>query len=172
MICLITGPSHTGKTLLAQRLLEQYHYPYLSIDHLKMGLIRSGQTTLTPEEDEALRDYLWPIIREIIKTAIENKQHLIIEGDYIPYDYKKDFSNDELAFISDICLIFSEAYIEKNYDQILSFGNIIEQRLDQTYPKEQVIKENKLALSGCKKYGSYYQLINNNYQVNWKPEII
>ena len=39
MVILIAGGSHTGKTLLAQRLLERHHYPYLSIDHLKMGLI-------------------------------------------------------------------------------------------------------------------------------------
>ena len=69
MILLLAGPSHTGKTALAQRLLEQYHYPYLSIDHLKMGLIRSGQTGLTPMDDDALTAYLWPILREIIKTA-------------------------------------------------------------------------------------------------------
>ena len=54
MVVLIAGCSHTGKTLLAQRLLKQYHMPYLSIDHLKMGLIRSGQTSLTPEDDDAL----------------------------------------------------------------------------------------------------------------------
>ena len=45
-----------------------------------MGLIRSGNTVLTPEDDDALTDYLWPIVREIIKTAIENKQNLIVEG--------------------------------------------------------------------------------------------
>ena len=58
-------------------MLEKFNYPYLSIDHLKMGLIRSGSTTLTPEDDDALTDYLWPVIREIIKTAIENSQNLI-----------------------------------------------------------------------------------------------
>ena len=46
MIILITGATHTGKTLLAQKMLEEYSYPYLSIDHLKMGLIRSGNTGL------------------------------------------------------------------------------------------------------------------------------
>ena len=51
MIILISGTSHTGKTLLAQKLLDKYKYPYLSIDHLKMGLIRSGYTTLTPDDD-------------------------------------------------------------------------------------------------------------------------
>ena len=59
MIILITGASHTGKTVLAQKLLEQYQYPYLSIDHLKMGLIRSGNTKLTPiSEDAELTKYL------------------------------------------------------------------------------------------------------------------
>mgnify|MGYP002753929628 FL=1 len=82
MIVIITGASHTGKTFLAQKLLEKYKYPYLSIDHLKMGLIRSGYAKLTLENDKALTDYMWPIIREMIKTAIENKQNLIIEGTY------------------------------------------------------------------------------------------
>lgn len=81
MIILITGASHTGKTLLAQRLLEQYHYPYLSIDHLKMGLIRSRNTALTPMSDlGSLTNYLWSIVREMIKTAIENGQKLIVEA--------------------------------------------------------------------------------------------
>ena len=80
MVILITGATHCGKTLLAQRLLEKYKYPYLSIDLLKMGLIRSGCTSLSPEEDSELTRYLWPILREIIKTALENQQNLIIEG--------------------------------------------------------------------------------------------
>ena len=37
MIIPITGASHAGKTLLAQKMLEKYGYPYLSIDHLKIG---------------------------------------------------------------------------------------------------------------------------------------
>lgn len=73
MIVLITGASHTGKTVLAQKLLEKYHYPYLSLDHLKMGLIRSGYATLTPEDDNELTGYLWPVVREMIKTAIEHR---------------------------------------------------------------------------------------------------
>ena len=75
MIVLITGASHTGKTVLAQRLLDKYRYPYLSIDHLKMGLIRSGNTSLTPEDDDKLTAYLWPIVREMIKTAVENNRN-------------------------------------------------------------------------------------------------
>ena len=107
MIILIGGASHTGKTLLAQKLLEKYQYPYFSIDHLKMGLIRSGNTTLTPMDDDALTDYLWPIVREMVKTAIENGQNLIVEGCYIPFDWKKDFPEAYLPHIQCRFLIMS-----------------------------------------------------------------
>ena len=97
MIILITGASHTGKTALAQKLLEKYKYPYLSIDHLKMGLIRSGNTELTPMSDDSdLTAYLWPIVCEMIKTGIENQQNLIVEGCYIPFDWQNDFAPPNL----------------------------------------------------------------------------
>ena len=57
MVIILTGASHVGKTVLAQRMLEKYKYPYYSIDHLKIGLIRSGMTALTPEDDDELTDY-------------------------------------------------------------------------------------------------------------------
>ena len=129
MIILITGASHTGKTLLAQKMLEKYKYPYLSIDHLKMGLIRSGNTELTPEDDEALTGYLWPIIREIVKTAIENKQNLIIEGCYIPFDWRRDFEERYLSSIRFICLAMSENYIENHFGEIIGYESEIEARM-------------------------------------------
>ena len=124
MIILITGASHTGKTALAQKLLEKYKIPYLSIDHLKMGLIRSGYTKLTPEEDHALMDYLWPVIREMIKTSIENGQNLIIEGCYIPFDWSKDFENKYLSHIKYYCLIMSRDYILNHFADIKEHSNV------------------------------------------------
>ena len=102
MIIIITGATHTGKTKLAQTLLEKYKYPYLSIDHLKMGLIRSKQTNLTPLDDDSLTEYLWPIIKEMIATAIENKQNLIIEGCYIPFNWRNSFNNQYLKDIKSL----------------------------------------------------------------------
>ena len=144
MIILITGASHTGKTLLAQKLLEKYNYPYLSIDHLKMGMIRSGNTQLTPvSADTELTMFLWPIVREIIKTVIENRQNLIIEGCYIPFDWKKDFTDEYRKDIRGYCLAMSENYIRMHFDDIKQFANVIENRLDdEDCTLDNVLKDN------------------------------
>ena len=167
MIILITGTTHSGKTLLAQRLLEKYQYPYLSIDHLKMGLIRSHNTNLTPlSSDKDLTDYLWPIVKEIIKTAIENKQNLIIEGCYIPLDWQKDFTEIYLENIKFYCLIMSEEYIKKNFNDILEYANIIENRINDQIDIEELIKENKRLLDKAQKNNIKYILIDDRYQIN------
>ena len=168
MIFLIAGASHTGKTALAQRLLEKYGYPYLSIDHLKMGLIRSGNTSLAPEsDDEALTDYLWPIVREIVKTAIENRQNLIVEGCYIPFDWAKSFETDYLPHIRYRCLVMSEAYIRSHYDEIKRTASIIENRLDDVdCTMESLLRDNAQVMAMCRKFGVEMLLIDGDYQVD------
>ena len=168
MIILITGASHTGKTVLAQKLLEKYKYPYLSIDHLKMGLIRSGNTALTPmSADEDLTAYLWPIVREMIKTAIENKQNLIVEGCYIPFDWQKDFESEYLKAIKYYCLIMSEGYIRRHFADIKKYANAIENRLDDDWcTMESVLADNAEMLSLAQKYSVNYILIEDKYEIN------
>ena len=165
MIILITGASHVGKTVLAQRLLEKYHYPYLSIDHLKMGLIRSGNTDLTPQEDVELTDYLWPIVREMIKTAIENRQNLIVEGCYVPYAWRKDLTEEYLSHINFICLAMTDAYIDQAFDDILQHGSDVENRLDDSDCTTEWLKaENRQTISGFQGAGEQVALIQGDYE--------
>ena len=167
MIVLITGASHTGKTLLAQKLLERYKYPYLSIDHLKMGLIRSGYTKLTPEDDAELENYLWPVVREIIKTAIENRQNLIVEGCYIPFDWAKDFNENYLEEIRYYCLVMSADYIKTHFADIKKYANVVEKRLsDEWCTMEKVLEENARFLKLARKHRADYILIDNEYQID------
>lgn len=167
MIILITGASHTGKTLLAQKLMEKYQYPVLSIDLLKMRLIRSGNTSLTPEDDEQLERYLWPIIREMIKTAIENKQNLIIEGCYIPFNWKNDFETSYLKEIQFYCLVMTPHYIQNYFSDIKNYADVIEKRLDDTwFTKEMALNENLKNLEQCQKNACPYILIDNGYHVD------
>lgn len=164
MIILIAGASHTGKTLFAQKLLEKYKYPYLSVDHLKMGLIRAGYTNLTPmSDDNELTAYLWPVVREMIKTAIENKQNLIIEGCYIPFDYKNDFEPEYLENIEYYCLVMSEKYVRNHFDDIKKYANTIEDRLTDDYTLEESLQDNEKTLKLAKKHGVDYTLIDDKY---------
>ena len=166
MIILITGASHTGKTLLAQRLLETIKFPYLSIDHLKMGLIRSGCTDLTPEDDDALTAYLWPIVREIIKTAIENKQDLIVEGCYIPFHWRADLGEWYLSFIRFHCLAMTEDYIEQHFDEVLSHESEIEARLIPSDCTAADLKEdNRRFIDGFRNAGEQVVLIDSDYEL-------
>ena len=165
MILLIAGASHTGKTALAQKLLEKYHYPYLSMDHLKMGLIRSGNTALTPMSgDDALTAYLWPIVREMVKTAIENGQNLIVEGCYIHFDWEKDFEAEYLQSIRYCCLVMTRRYIRAYFADIVKYANVIENRLEDGCTMESVLADNERMLELAREHGVAYRLIDERYE--------
>lgn len=165
MVILITGASHTGKTVLAQRMLEKYKYTYLSVDHLKMGLIRSGNTELTPMDDDKLTGYLWPIVREMIKTAIENKQNMIVEGCYVPFDWRKDFDEEYLPEIRFICLALSDAYIDEHFDTITSHASDVEDRMDDSGCTKEWLKEcNHDFIEGFTKAGEEVTIIESDYE--------
>ena len=166
MVILITGASHTGKTLLSQRMLERYGYPYLSMDHLKMGLIRSGQTDLTPEDDDEMTPYLWPIVREIMKTAIENQQNLLVEGCYVPFTWREDFSEDYLASIRFLCLAMTDAYIDAHFDAIVTHASDIESRLDDSHLTPAFLKaENRKYAEGFRAAGEKVTWIEGEYSI-------
>ena len=165
MILLITGATHTGKTALALKFIEKTRYPCLSVDHLKMGLIRSGQTALTPGDDGELTAYLWPILREMIKTAIENRQDLIVEGCYIPPDWRKDFDGPYLASIRAVCLAMTDAYIDAHFDEIRAHSCDAEARLDDSSCTPEVLKrDNRAFRESFGRAGEAVALIEDDYE--------
>ncbi len=166
MIIIITGATHSGKTALSQKLMEKLRISYITQDHIKMGLIRSGFSTLTPDSPDAIMtDLIWPVTREIIKTAVENKQNLIVEGCYIPFTWRNDFDDEYLREIKYICLCFSENYIIKHYSDIMKYEGCIENRIDDGYcTKELLQNENKRFREGCAANGLSFVLIDDNYE--------
>lgn len=165
MIYLITGASHTGKTYLAQKMLEKQHISTLSQDHIKMGLIRSGLINVTVYEDEKLTETLWPITREIMKTAVENHQSLIIEGCYVPANWKNDFDEELLNQIQFVCLIMSEDYIRTHESDLIEYADVIENRLEKSINKEELIHTNKYWLNVCRMNQLPYVLVEEKYDM-------
>ena len=167
MVILITGATHTGKTLLAQRLLERYGYPYLSLDLLKMGAIRSGMTSLTPYDDAGLEAYLWPMVREMVKTAVENGQNLIIEGGYIPHDWQEDFSQEYAREIRYYCLVMSSDYITRHFSTIKKYADVVEKRIsDEWCTLEYLLEENSRYQNLCEKNGLTCLVIDKEYRLD------
>ena len=164
-IILVGGSSHVGKTLVAQKLMEKLNIPYLSLDHLKMGLIRAGITELTVEQDDAMRTYLWPIVAEMIKTAIENNQSMIVEGCYIPSDWRKCFEEKYLTSISETFLVMSEQYIRDHIEDIVNYGDVIENRLYKDVDLERLVRCSKWFKEDALKYGNHYFEIDGEYNL-------
>lgn len=168
MILLLDGATHTGKTAFAQYLMEKYRYPYLCLDHIKMGLIRSGKVDFTAEEDEKITEYMWPIITGIVKTAIENEQNMIVEGCYFPEEWLSDFTLEEMTQIRYLCLVMSEDYIRKNYQSILNHADVIEKRKqDDGISMEYLIEENQKMYQKCITHDYECYVINDTYHIDY-----
>ena len=172
MVILIGGVSCTGKTAMAQKLLETYKIPYLSIDHIKMGLIRGNQTCdfKVTDSDEDITVKLWPIVKEIVMTAIENNQHLIIEGCYIPTNCLESFESEYVNEIISFFIGFSEHYLSNNFESgIIEHLHVIENKvLDDYIHLDNFIKFHAALKESCTKNHATYFEIDNDYLVETK----
>lgn len=165
MILLIGGETHSGKTLVAQTAVAATGFACTSIDHIKMGLIRAGYTDLTPmDSDDELTEYLWPVVREMVKTAIENDQDLILEGCYIPATWRRDFPDAYLAHIATIFLVMSEDYIQANFQRIVDHAHVVENRKDDSWlTKEALVRDNRRLRDRLEAAGEPFVLIDQEY---------
>lgn len=154
-----------GKTLLAQKLLERHDIPYVSLDHLKMGFIRSGMTSLTPEDDDELGEFMWPFVSEMIKTAVENSQSMMIEGCYIPAEWRESFTEEYLGHIASVFLVMSESYLRTHFDKVTGFANVIEQRLCDEADLERLIACSAGFKEDCIECGVPYIEIDGEYDI-------
>ena len=134
----LQGASHSGKTTFAKHLARLTGASVVSLDLLKMGLIKSGNTDfsgLTPEDDEAIAERLWPIVREMARVADENGQSLIIEGVPLPVVEAGRVAHGlgkrrAVAF----AIVFSEKYIRNHYELICQKASASERRVHQDPP--------------------------------------
>jgi 2-phosphoglycerate kinase len=172
MVILIGGVSCSGKTLMAQRLLEKYKIPYLSIDHLKMGLIRGNKYCdfKATDSDASITDKLWPVIKGIIMTNIENNQHIIIEGCYIPPEQVKDFAPEYMSQIIPFYIGFSKNYIEEHMiTGIIEHRSEIELKdYDDYMNQENFIAMHTRLKEQCEKNDALFFEINENYEQEMK----
>ena len=166
MVILIGGSSHVGKTCLAQKLLEKLHYPYISLDHLKMAFIRTGRTELTVEDDDEMRAFLWPFAAEIVKTAIENRQDLIMEGCYIPADFMESFPEEYRKEVRALFLVMSEDYLRTHLPEVRKYADVIEKRIADEVDQERLINCSRWFKEECIRHAVPYYEIDGHFDMD------
>lgn len=167
MVILIGGASCTGKTVLAQRLLERYRIPYMSADHVKMGLVRGWKDCpFTPCDPNAqITAYLWPVLEEIARTNLENGQHLVVEGCYIPPERARALEVEYPGEVLALYLGFSREYVLKAYEGIIAHRSDVERRgYDEERTPEQIAQEHEAVRASCEACGARYMEIGDNYE--------
>lgn len=165
MVIVVGGASHTGKTLVAQKLVEKYHYSCTSLDHLKMGFIRTKRTELSVDQDWEMRDFLWPFAAEMIKTVIENKQDMILEGCYVPEKWKESFTADYTKEIRTVFLVMSEKYLRSHEKELQKYNCVIEHRIADEIHLDSLIEWNRQLKKECISNGTPYIEIDDEYQL-------
>jgi len=133
MVILIGGIGCTGKTLLASQLMKKTNIPYFPLDHLMMGIYRGiPDCGFTPMDGQfILGEKMWPVIRGIIMTNIENDHSIILEGFQLLPHLLRDFPADYLESILPVFVFFSEQYIKDYFeDKIIRYRSVIENRSD------------------------------------------
>ena len=166
MIIFIGAPSHTGKTALAQRLMERFWIPYLSEDHLKMGLFRGWPDCgFHPEgSQENISAKLWPVVKAMAMTAIENGQNLIIEGCYHSPEQIAEFEPGYAGYVLAFWMAFSRRYIETNYDSITAYESVIERREEDHPNPGELADESEALRARCLAQGAQGFLIDGDYE--------
>lgn len=147
MIYLIGGSSHAGKTLVARNLSKKLGYDVLSLDKFKDNLIASGKTTIT--DDMEMRYFMWPLIADIIKNAITTGKNMIVEGCYIPREWKQSFTKEELKQIKSLFIVMSENYIKSHLKDIEKFAEAAEKRANDVIDEERLIRCSKNFKEDC-----------------------
>jgi hypothetical protein len=100
----------------------------------------------------------------MIKTAIENRQDLIVEGCYVPFDWRKDFGEAYLKSIRFVCLAMTDAYIGVRFDAIKAHASDVEARLDDSYATAERLKaDNRAVTEGFEAAGEAIVLIDTDW---------
>ena len=166
MVILIGGCGNTGKTLLAHHLMVRHGITYMSVDHIKMGLFRGDPNCgFTPLDDFfELGERLWPIIKGIVMTNVENRQNIIVEGCYLLPHLVDDFEKTYSEHIVPVFLGFSEDYIRRNHATEIALNRSAAEDKDEQDDLATMLEDHQLVRTACKESGSNYFEVTVDYR--------
>jgi len=186
MIILISGASHTGKTMLAKRLCERYQIPYKNIEYIKQHMLLSADSdginvgNALESNKYVLSENVWFIVENIVRDGLEKGEGMVLDGNFLPPHRVRAL--DDVGVIS-MHLIFTPEYIEKNYDvilkhrkeessihddgdilQIMSNEGILKESISKNISKEAMLAENNTLKNSCADEVVSYFMFQENHE--------
>jgi putative acetyltransferase len=166
-VFLIGGVGGTGKTLLASKLMRVLHIPYVSIDHLMMGMVRSDPDChFSPlDSGETIGRHMWPFLKAVIQTNIENNHSIILEGFQLQPEWVTDFTEEYQKHIIPVFIGFSEQYLRSNLvSNIRKHRHVVERRENEALNIESLITQHLRLKSECVKHQVTHFEIDESYE--------
>lgn len=124
MLYLLGGASRGGKSRLARRLLAGRGVPSLHLDLLMMGFAKGlPGLGVDPETPAAVRGArMWPVVRAMAVTAIEDGVDCLFEGDLLLPEHAADLRDAHGEEVRAAFLGYAEVDARRKLREIRSFG--------------------------------------------------
>ena len=123
MIYILTGIAKSGKSLVANRLIQKYSLPTFSTDYIMMMLVRGNKTLgIDPDgEDEIVANQLRPYINGLIQTMVENKVDYFIEGVHFNPDFARELLDKYPNDVKVLYLGYKDINVEDKINELERF---------------------------------------------------
>jgi 2-phosphoglycerate kinase len=169
MIFLIGGIARSGKSIVRDRILEEYSISGISTDSIRY-MLSNTQPELGIDHKQPSRHnapLMWPYLENFIYALVEySGQDFVLEGDVLFPEYlSKYVNNPEVK----CCYIgYSNASVESKYNEIVKYR--YEGDWTKHYSEEQLkkflksgIKRSKKYKKECEKFGVKYFDTGENF---------
>ena len=164
MLYLISGASRSGKTMIAERILEQKNTPYISLDWLVMGFTNGmpecGIHDLLFPDDIAQR--LRGFLRAMCESILWQETDCVIEGEAILPELVSELLNKYPDKIKICFLGYTDISVDEKAASIQKYSTGATDWLSKK-PDEYIhdhinnmVRHSRRIKSGCEKYHLSY----------------
>jgi adenosyl cobinamide kinase/adenosyl cobinamide phosphate guanylyltransferase len=125
MLYLLGGAARSGKSIIARRVMAQYHMPFFSLDYLTNGMAQVWpelQNDLDTD-DATVGERIWPVVKSIAAMILRTHVHYLLEGASLQPHHASELI---LAFPNQVhaCFVgFADADITEKFQHVRQFGD-------------------------------------------------
>ena len=171
MLYLVSGTSRSGKTLIAEKLMEEKQIPYMSLDWLMMGFTNGMpqlgiHDKLFPDE---IAKRLWSFFKAMCESMLYLEIDYIIEGEAMLPELIQELL-DKYPDKIKICFVgYTDIDIDQKAQDIKTYSTrrgdwLTKESDDYIYEHiDNMVTHSRKIRDGCEKYNMTYFDTSTNF---------